>query len=222
MHDLRERVQGRAAVRVHHALRPPGRAARVVDADRVVLALEPILGLTVAGGFEERLVVAAGPADEHALDRGVLDEVAQRLVDDEDARAGVLEDVGDLVGHEPRVDRDEHGAGAWHAEVRLEQLVDVRREERDPVAARDPALLERDGEPPHPLAHFRPGEAALAVDDGGPAGEDECGPLEECERRQPRVRDVVDHAGLEHELGTGGGMVTPMKQRDVGPLSRGS
>ena len=111
--------------------------------------------------------------------------MAQRLVDDEDPRAGVLEDVGDLLGHEPGVDRDEHGAGARHAEVRLEQLVDVRGEERDPVAVRDPALLERDREPPHPLAHLRPREPTLAVDDGRPAGEGERSPLEEGERRQP-------------------------------------
>ena len=185
VHDLRERVQGRAAVREHDALRAAGGAARVVDADRVVLALEPVLGLAVAGRLEKRLVVAAGPADEDALDSGVLAEVAQRLVDDEEPRAGVVEDVRDLLGHQPRVDRDEHGAGSRHAEVRLEQLVNVRGEERDAVAVRDPALLERDREPPYPLAHFRPRETPLTVDGGDPAGECECGPLEEGDRCQP-------------------------------------
>ena len=33
-------------------------------------------------------------------------------MDDEQPRAGVVEDVGDLVRHQPRVDRDQHGARA--------------------------------------------------------------------------------------------------------------
>src|SRR5258705_3947085 len=66
MHDCGERVQRRAAMGEHHALRPPRRAARVVDADRVVFALEAILWLAVAGGLEERLVVSALAANEHA------------------------------------------------------------------------------------------------------------------------------------------------------------
>ena len=97
---------------------------------------------------------------------------------------------GDLLRHQPGVDRDEHGARSRHAEVRLEQLVDVGGEERDAIAVRDPALLERDGEPPRPLARLGPGQAALAVDDGGPVGEGERSPLEEGDRRQRRMRDV--------------------------------
>src|SRR6476661_1684559 len=80
MHDCRERVQRRAAMGVHHAFRPPCRAARVVDADRVVFAFEAVIGLTLAGCLEERLVVSALAADEHALHRHVLDEMAQRSV----------------------------------------------------------------------------------------------------------------------------------------------
>src|SRR4051812_16632688 len=72
MHDLGERVQRRAAMREHDAFRPPRRAARVVDADRVVFALEPVVGLAGAGGLEERLVVSALAAKEHAFDRDVL------------------------------------------------------------------------------------------------------------------------------------------------------
>ena len=45
---LGQRVQVGAAMRVHDALRPPGGTARVVDRDRVVLGLEPVLGLAFA------------------------------------------------------------------------------------------------------------------------------------------------------------------------------
>ena len=190
VHDLGERVQGGAAVGEHDPLRPPGRPARVVDADRVVLADEPVLGLAVAGARQKFLVVAAVPADQHALDLRRLDEVAQRLVDDEQPRAGVGEDVRDLLRHQPGVDRDEHRAGTRHAEVGFEELVDVGGEERDAIAVRDPALLERNREPPRSLACLRPRQAALSVDDGGSVGECERGPLEERDRRQRRMRDT--------------------------------
>jgi hypothetical protein len=49
------------------------------------------------------------------------------------------------------------------------------------------------GEPPDPLAHLDPRVAALAVHDSGPVREDERGALEEGERRESRVRDVVVH-----------------------------
>ena len=57
------------------------------------------------------------------------------------------------------------------AEVRLEQLEAVRREERDAVAVLDPGCLQRDGEAPRALAELGPGQAPLAVDDRGPLRE---------------------------------------------------
>jgi hypothetical protein len=80
--------------------------------------------------------------------------------------------------------------------MRLEQLVDVGREEGDPVARPDATFLECDGEPPYPLPHVSPREAARGLDDCGPVGEDERRALEEGERRQRGMRD----AGV-HELG---------------------
>ena len=129
---LGERVQVGAAVRVHDALRPAGRAARVVDRDRVVLGLEPVLGLAVRRAGEE-LLVAAAEQRGRARPARPRDEVLERRVDDEQPGARVVEDVADLVRHQPRVDRDQHGARRGHAEVRLEQLGRVRREERDAV-----------------------------------------------------------------------------------------
>jgi enoyl-CoA hydratase/carnithine racemase len=68
--------------------------------------------------------------------------------------------------------------------VRIEQRGHVRGEERDPVAALDPVLLKREGEPPRPLAEFRPGQPRLAVDDRRALGKGERTALEERERGQ--------------------------------------
>ena len=153
----RERVQVGAAVGVHDALGPAGRAARVVDADRVVLArpagprARPPRAARGTPRSRRRLRTTRTRSTAASSTRWRSDSCH-----DEDPRAGVLEDVGDLLRHEPGVDRDEHGPGARHAEVRFEQLVDVRGEKRDPVAVRDPALLERHREPPHPLPQLAP------------------------------------------------------------------
>ncbi len=139
-------------MRVHDALRPPGRAAGVVDGDRVVLRLEPVLGLAVARSREERFVCAAVADEENALDRGVVDEVGQRRVYDEHSRPGMPEDVADLVAGQPGVDRDQHGACSRDAVMRLEQLRRVERQEGDAITFLDAAVLESDGQPASPLA----------------------------------------------------------------------
>ena len=132
------------------------------------------------------------------LDRGALGhEVLQRRVDDEQPRPGVLEDVADLVRHQSRVDRDEHGTCPGHAVVRLQQLVAVRREERDPVAFLDPALLERRRQPARALTKLRPGQPFVTVDDGGAIGERGRRAFEERERGHCREvnrgRDAVPY-----------------------------
>ena len=132
---LGERVQVRAAVRVHHALRPAGRAARVVDRDRVVLRLEPVLGLAVRRAGEELLVVAASP---QTRTRSTAAPSGTRCASDgsttSEPRARVLEDVADLVRHQPRVDRDQHARPATGTpKCASSSSVAVRRQERDPV-----------------------------------------------------------------------------------------
>ena len=74
---------------------------------------------------------------------GALDEVRQRRVDDEQPRPRVLEDVADLVRHQPRVDRDEHGARRGDAEVRLEQLVAFGARNATRSSFSIPRVLER-------------------------------------------------------------------------------
>ena len=165
---LGERVQVRAAVRVHDALRPAGRPARVVDRDRVVLGHEPVLGLAVAGAPARNASYSVAD-HEHALDRRrPRHEVRERRVDDEQR---ARRSARGCSRSRPAISRvliaTSTAPAAGHAEVRLEQLGRVRREERDPVALLDPApagaptASRRDA-----LAKLRPGQPPLTVDDG--------------------------------------------------------
>ena len=144
MVHLGERVQVGAAVRVHDALRAARRAAGVVDADGVVLGDKPRLGVALGGRGEQLLVLVAGEDRAHA---GALGQVREGGVGDQQRGAGVPEDVGDLVRHQPRVDGDQHPARPGHAEVRLQDLGRVRAEHRDPIAVADALLLEGHRQP---------------------------------------------------------------------------
>jgi hypothetical protein len=94
----------------------------------------------------------------------------------------VLEDVADLLRHQPRVDRDQHRAGPGDAVVRLQQLVPVRREEGDAIVPLDPPRLERTRQQAGTLAQLDPGQVAVSVDDRDPLGKRGSGAFEEGER----------------------------------------
>jgi hypothetical protein len=121
-----ERVQIGAAVRVLDAFRPAGRPGRVVDRNRVFLVLEPALGLLGGRTFEKLLIGIVGGAgvvdanDGDPRQIGRLHELCELGVEEQVTRAGVLQDVLDLVAREPRVDRDEDPACGGDAEVCLE------------------------------------------------------------------------------------------------------
>ena len=66
-----------------------------------------------------------------------------------------LEDVGDLVGREPDVDRVEDRPGLEHAVVGLEQVVGVVGDEARPDRPADAELDERVRQPVRPLAELR-------------------------------------------------------------------
>ena len=156
--QLRQRVDGDRAVRVDDALRAAGRAARVAHRGREPLVDVALLELVCARGREQLLVVdrAVGRrsvADgDHVLEAdAVLERLGQRpehLVDEQDAVAGVLGDVREVVGVEAKVQRVRDHAAGREAEVRLEVLVVVPAERPDAVAVAEPELLaQRDREP---------------------------------------------------------------------------
>ena len=102
VHDLAERVQVRAAVVVLDALRAPGGAARVVDADRRALVVD-LPGQVLARRRRGR----AGPPRSRPSTDGA--RVGALRVDERDDLAHRLQRVGDRVdgGAQGRVD-DEH------------------------------------------------------------------------------------------------------------------
>jgi hypothetical protein len=91
----------------------------------------------------------------------------------------MLEDVADLLGVEPRVDRDQHRAGERDAEVGLEEGGHVRREERDAIAVADSRLAERGREPARAKADLAVGDGPGAVDGAEALLVDPLGALEE-------------------------------------------
>ena len=71
---------------------------------------------------------------------GLGRDPGQRRVDDERGRAGVGQHVGDLVGDQAEVHRDDDRAEPHTREVGLPRLHPVEREDGDPVADADAAL----------------------------------------------------------------------------------
>ena len=66
----------------------------------------------------------------------------QHVIDDQEAVAGVVRDIGDIVGMQAQVQRVQHAAGAGHREVRLEVRVVVPHQRRHALAALQAQLLQ--------------------------------------------------------------------------------
>ena len=129
----RRRVQRHRAVRVEHALRVAGGAARVAErrrgalvdlGPRVLAGAGLVEKLLVGDGARQRVEVAV--AHDHVLAhaRQLRRELGQRLdqraVDEDDAVLGVVDDVDDLLGEQADVQRVQHGAVGGHRHVELE------------------------------------------------------------------------------------------------------
>ena len=117
-------------------------------------------------------------------------DVGERLgefgIDEQHPRAGVLDDVADLLGDEPEVDRHEHAARTRHAEQRGEQAGRVLADHRHPFAGADAERVEPGRHRPGPRGHLairdrspRLGRLIRLVDDRRPIGIDQFGAAEE-------------------------------------------
>ena len=153
----------RAAMVIDDALGPPGGAGGVVEREALpfVFGHDP-LEIRIAG-LEQRLVIRVIRMRVHArrvvghLDDGgggPLHQAERRRQHPEElrvaehhARLAVIEDVGDGVGLEPRVDGVEHRPRRRHAEMRLALRGDVGQDRRHHIARRDPQPDQRRGEP---------------------------------------------------------------------------
>ena len=155
----------------HHALRRPGRA-RGVDHRRDVFGRGPPgPGLEVASvrvvAAREEIVPRDGAfgggqsLEDHDLHLAV--EPRHRLAglfqllgvgDEDQRRAGVLDDVGNLRGGKRAVDRHVHHARAEARPVGERPLGAVLGEDGGPVAAPDTRLAKRRRAPPRDVGHL--------------------------------------------------------------------
>ncbi len=101
-----------------------------------------------------------------------------------DARAAVVDDVGEVVGVEPVVDRDEHGTELRDRIERFELRVGVRCDVGDPVALADPKPLQRRRPFVGACSELLVGQPQVAVDHGFAVGVEVASAAHEVERRE--------------------------------------
>ena len=213
--------QRRAAVMAHDAFGIAGGARRVIERDRVpFVARHRPREMRIAAGHEVFVVDCA--FERAALRKlGIVIDHEQRLglrererglrglgefeIDDEDFRLGMIEHEGDRCRIEPRVERVQHAARHGYAMMGFEHRRCVGEQDRDGVAAADPLVRQRRGQPARPRVELGIGDAALAVDDGDDIGMRGRGARKKAQRRQRLEiggRPVeVSVVGRDHPLG---------------------
>ena len=105
----------------------------------------------------------------------------------------VVEDVPELAGRQPHVQRHQHGPRERHAVMRLEHHVRVRGQHRDAPAFLDPEPLERAREPGRAPAKVGVGQLELPVNRGQSLTMDERRSGQEGGRRQGCKRELLAH-----------------------------
>jgi hypothetical protein len=161
--DLAEHVHEQVAVGQHGALGPAGGARGVHDEGGGVLVHLDVQRLGARRGQRLLVVPADGEDGAHAgrLPAGLGRDLGERGVHHEGHRAAVAEHVGDLVGDQPEVHRDDDRAQPHPGEVGLPHLQAVEPEDGDAVARVHPAVGQGAGQPGHPLVEL--GVAAPAA-----------------------------------------------------------
>ena len=191
-----------AAVMVDDALGLARGARRVVQCKRLPLVLGhlPVMFRIALG--QQRLVV---DLPETLTGRGLIvddvdhgeiapefgerapDDRCELCVGEQEPRVRVIEDVGNGRRVQAHVDRVEHGPGHGYAEMCLEQLGGVRRNDRNRIAVTDAAGGQRRRQPPRPCVGFAPGLAARSVDQCSACGKQIRGTPDERQRRERHV-----------------------------------
>ena len=205
-------LRDEAAAREDRALRARLGAARVEQLDGVVVGqLDDRLGRVVVrrpagdglpAGLER---VADHAAHGHQLlapgggDPG-LGERQQHVLGDHRGRAGVVEDVRDLLRAEHVVDRHADQPEPRAGEVGDHEAERVVAQQREPVALREPALGERVGGAVDGRVQLRVRDAHVAVHDRGAAGvADRRAAQQVGHRLAPRGRDGAGRQLVERD-----------------------
>ena len=196
----REQEVDVAAVRQHHALGAPGRAAGEEDDERVVLVDRDVGERRVGRVLLERGEVAFELDHGQAVgERDAVEPVEAAPVAEEHLRFGELDRVRDLLARPPAVepdgDRAERGGRPEHERV----LDRVRRDDRDAVAGPDPVAVAQRGRDRRDRLEDRR-ERVLAV------GEDHVGPVAQSlgravQQLDERLRPVGEHEHRRAEHG---------------------
>ena len=87
----------------------------------------------------------------------------QFLIGDQNARAGVFDDVGDLVRRQPVVDRQEDRADVADGERNIEKRRAVLHQHRNDVVGADPSRGQPSADPPYTFVEGRIGDFFAAV-----------------------------------------------------------
>ena len=103
----------------------------------------------------------------------------------------MVDDVGEVVGRQPVVDRHQHGTDLGHGVKRLQLLVDIGRDVGHPVTLANAHRLERCRPPVAAVEKLLVGEPDAPLDHGFPLRVQSPRPAHEIERRQRRVHNCV-------------------------------
>jgi hypothetical protein len=133
---------------------------------------------------------------------GVVGQVEQLVVGDDGPSLRVLEDVGDLGGGEPPVDRHGDGAQVVGGVDGGEEVGAVVGEQRPHVAGPDAPFLEAAGHRGGPVDHGAVGDDVVAVDRQGLLGHPPRVVLQDAEPAQIRVHETTWRRWNLHEPST--------------------
>ena len=112
------------------------------------------------------------------------------LFHEKDCRPGVIEDVAQLVGCKPDVQRQQNGAGFQNPVIRFQQAVTIAAEECHSIAGLDAGLAQRARQAADPLAELSVRVSVVIADDRGPAGKLLLGVSQETQRREWNIHGV--------------------------------
>ena len=160
------RVEPAVPVGELDALGASRRAAGVVDARGGVLVGLPPDRLGAVGGRAEQGLVGDAVQHDAVLGGHVPERLVGLGVHEQDGRARVLDDVADLLGVQPVVDRDQHPAVTADPEVGDLEARGVGADDRDPLALAHPEVVQGDGHPARAALQLRVCERAQGP--GGP------------------------------------------------------
>ena len=141
----RGHVEPAVAVSELDALRASSRARGVVDRARGVLVGLPRSGRCTRGGRCEQPGVVDPVEAEAVIDLDALHLAGQIGVVQEDRRSRMADDVGDLVGGEPEVDRHQNAAETADSEKGGQEPTRVRADDGHTFSVPDPELVEGEG-----------------------------------------------------------------------------